>query len=63
MEDEKSVSFGYDEVLTHAGLHEDHGVEMGSPVFAAEKDDPDLVCTVWAAKLDKSQPNTQIVGG
>ena len=24
-----------------------------SPVFAAEKDDPDLVCTVRAAKLDK----------
>ena len=24
------------------------------PVFAAEKDDPDLVCTVRAAKLDES---------
>ena len=24
------------------------------PVFAAEKDDPDLVCTVGAAKLDES---------
>ena len=25
-----------------------------SPVFAAEKDDPELVCTVWGAKLDES---------
>ena len=25
-----------------------------SPVFAAEKEDPDLVCTVQAAKLDES---------
>ena len=24
------------------------------PTFAAEKDNPDLVCTVWAAKLDES---------
>ena len=25
-----------------------------SPVFAAEEDDPELVCTIRAAKLDES---------
>ena len=27
MKTKKSVSFGYDEVLTHAGLHKHHGVD------------------------------------